>query len=170
MSLTQHTGMEWADFEKTAPGVLAALLALGKAVDDSGLEKPLTELIKVYASQLNSCAFCLQLHLNTARKLGIAPAKLDLVVVWREVSVFSARERAALAWTEALTLMAQQPVAASLHAELQTQFSGTEIVFLTAAVGAINSWNRIAGALRFPPPFPAITATTPIPELPGRSK
>jgi AhpD family alkylhydroperoxidase len=147
--LKPHARVDWTDFERAAPEVVAALRALGMAVDASGLEKTLTELIKVRASQLNGCAYCLQFHLTSARKLPIAPAKLDLVATWREAGAFSARERAALAWTEAVTLMAVQPVADVVYGDLQSQFSATEIMFLTAAIGTINAWNRIAGALQF---------------------
>lgn len=145
---------DWPSFEQAAPGVVAALRMLGKAVDDSGLDKQLTELLKLRASQLNGCAFCLQFHLNLARKLGLAQAKIDLVATWREAGVFSSRERAALAWTEVLTLMAQQHVTDAQYAEVQAAFTESEIAFLTAAVGAINAWNRIAGALQFSPPIP----------------
>jgi AhpD family alkylhydroperoxidase len=145
---------DWPAFEQAAPSVVAALRMLGTAVDDSGLDKQLTELLKLRASQLNGCAFCLQFHLNLVRKLGLAQAKIDLVATWREAGVFSARERAALAWTEALTLMAQQHVSDTLYAELQATFTETEIVFLTTSVAAINAWNRIAGALQFSPPIP----------------
>lgn len=155
MTQEHHAFIDMPDFEREAPDVLAALGALGKAVDNSGLEKSLTELIKVRASQLNGCAFCLQYHLNYARKLRVTPAKLDLVATWREVGLFSARERAALAWTEALTLMPSRHVADADYAEVQAQFSKTEIAFLTTAIGAINAWNRIAGALRFSPPIAA---------------
>src|ERR1700678_2152026 len=95
--------MEFAEFDQKAPAARAALSALSKAVDDSGLEKALTELIKIRASQVNGCAFCVQFHLNAARKAGVSQTKLDLVAVWRDTGVFSAHERAALAWTEALT-------------------------------------------------------------------
>ena len=83
MILKPHARVDWTDFERAAPEVVAALRALGMAVDASGLEKTLTELIKVRASQLNGCAYCLQFHLTSARKLPIAPAKLDLVATWR---------------------------------------------------------------------------------------
>lgn len=162
MTLFDHQPrVDRSSYDRTAPAVTAALHALGKAVDDSGLDKSLTELIKLRASQINGCAFCVQYHLNAARQLGMIPAKRDLVAVWRDASVFSARERAALAWTEALTLMAGNDVSDAVYAELQGQFSESEISFLTAAVGAINVWNRIAGALRF--------ALTPIaePSVPG---
>jgi AhpD family alkylhydroperoxidase len=143
---------DWPTFEGAAPAVVAALGLLGKAVDDSGLDKRLTELVKLRASQLNGCAFCLQFHLNVARKVGLAQNKIDLLAAWRDAGVFSAREQAALGWTEALTLMAQQQVPDASYAALQAEFSESEIAFLTATVGAINAWNRIAGALRFPPP------------------
>lgn len=154
MTAIFHRRSDWLPFEQTAPDVVAALKMLGKAVDDSGLDKQLTELLKLRASQLNGCAFCLQFHLNLARKLGLASAKIDLLATWRDAGVFSARERAALAWTEALTSMAQMHVADALYVELQAAFSESEIAFLTAAVGAINAWNRIAGALQFSPPIP----------------
>lgn len=155
MTLQHHAFIDMPEFEREAPDVLAALGALGKAVDNSGLEKSLTELLKVRASQLNGCAFCLQYHLNFARRLKVTPVRLDLVATWREVGLFSERERAALAWTEALTLMPLRPVSETDYAQLQGQFSKTEIAFLTSAIGAINAWNRIAGALRFSPPIPA---------------
>jgi AhpD family alkylhydroperoxidase len=146
--------INWTVFEQSAPDVIAALRLLTKAVDDSGLDKSLTELLKIRSSQLNDCAFCLQFHLNMARKFGLAPAKIDLLATWRDASVFTARERAALSWTESLTLMAHLPISDAVYAELQAQFNETEIIFLTAAVGAINAWNRIAGALQFTPPAP----------------
>jgi AhpD family alkylhydroperoxidase len=141
----------WTEYEQAAPQTVAALRALGKAVDDSGLEKPLTELLKVRASQLNGCAYCLHFHLIGARRVQVAAAKLDLVATWRDVGIFTARERAALAWTESLTLMAQNPVSDAIYAELREQFSTSEIAFLTTAIGLINAWNRVAGGLRFTP-------------------
>lgn len=143
--------VDWDEFATTAPAVLAALRALGAAVDESGLDKHLTELLKLRVSQLNGCAFCLQFHLNIARKAGIPQAKLDLVAAWADAPVFSARERAALAWSEALTRMAQHHVADAVYADVCAQFTRAEVVNLTAAVGAINAWNRIAGGLRFTP-------------------
>jgi AhpD family alkylhydroperoxidase len=157
-----HPHIDISQYDQTAPAVVAALLALGKAVDDSGLDKALTELVKLRASQINGCAFCVQYHLNESRKLGMPSAKLDLAAAWRDAGVFSAREQAALAWTEALTLMARGSVPDSVYAELQEQFSAPEIAFLTAAIGTINAWNRIAGALHFAPP---VVAQPPIREV-----
>lgn len=146
--------MDWNEFSMTAPAVLAALRALGAAVDESGLDKELTELLKLRASQLNGCAFCLQFHLNIARKINVPQAKIDLVAVWADAPIFSARERAALAWCEALTTMAQHHVADAVYDELCAHFTRTEVLHLTAAIGAINAWNRLAGGLRFTPQVP----------------
>jgi AhpD family alkylhydroperoxidase len=152
-----HIRMTYEDFAKTAAGSHAALLALGRSVDETGLEKELTELVKLRASQINGCAFCLQHHLNIARKLGIAGIKLDLVAAWREAGVFTPREMAALAWTEALTGMTEEVLSDAAYAALLRHFTPTEAVFLTIAIGTINQWNRIAVALRFPPSLPART-------------
>jgi AhpD family alkylhydroperoxidase len=124
-------------------------------VADSGLDKQLTELIKIRVSQINGCAFCLQYHLNLARKLGTPVAKVDLVATWAEASIFSARERAALAWAETLTTMATRPVGDAGFDELLLHFTMQEAAHLTASIGQINAWNRIAGGLRFAPPIPA---------------
>lgn len=148
---SRQSRIDKSRYDRTVPAVTAALRALGKAVDDSGLDKALTELIKLRASQINGCAYCVQYHLNVARQLEVSPAKLDLVAAWRDAGVFSAREQAALAWTEAVTLMAGNEVPDAVYAQLQGQFSESEIAFLSAAVAAINAWNRIAGALHFAP-------------------
>ncbi len=146
--------MSYEEFTTAAAPVQGALLALGKAVDDSGLDKAFTELMKLRASQINGCAFCLQLHLNIARKLGVPNEKLDLVGVWRETDVFSPRERAALAWTEALTELNGEEARAAAGAALPEHFTPDEILFLTVTIGTINQWNRIAIGLNFPPPIP----------------
>jgi AhpD family alkylhydroperoxidase len=145
--------MEMAGFAQAAPAVRAALTALGKAVDDSGLEKALTELIKIRASQVNGCAFCLQYHLNLARTAGVSQHKLDLVAVWRDAGVFTPREMTALAWTETLTQVTPQGVSDEAYEAVKQEFGESELVFLTAAVGSINAWNRIAMAFRFSPPI-----------------
>ena len=98
--------IEFADFKQLAPAAADALSALSNSVVDSGLanlDKQLIELLKIRASQLNGCAFCVQYHLNLARKVNLSQTKLDLVAVWREAGIFNAREKAALEWTEALT-------------------------------------------------------------------
>jgi AhpD family alkylhydroperoxidase len=159
MSMTKRTRMGLDEFSQLAPGARAALAALTKAVDDSGLEKTLTELIKIRASQINGCAFCLQFHLNLARKVKVAQTKLDLVAVWREAGVFTAREMAALAWTEALTHMTSthmtsQGISDDVYEAVAKEFSESELASLTVAIGTINAWNRIAIAFCFAPPIP----------------
>ena len=143
--------LEREDFYKIAPAARDALIDLGKAVDASGLDKELTELLKLRISQINGCAFCLQMHLAIGRKLGVAPRKLDLLSAWEDADCFSPRERAALAWAEALTEFAHGAVMDGAFAILQQEFSQKEIVFLTAAIANINAWNRISVGLRFRP-------------------
>ena len=152
--MTNAARISMHDYHKAAPQVFDALRALGQAVADSGLAKDLVELIKVRASQVNGCAYCLQFHLNEARKLALPAAKLDQLATWHESPVYSPRESAALAWTEALCRMPAGPVAEADYTGLQAQFSEKEIVFLTAAIANINAWNRICGPLHFAPPSP----------------
>ena len=144
--------VEFADFIKIAPDARAALSALSKAVDDSGLEKPLVELTKIRASQINGCAFCVQFHLIAARKAELPQTKLDLVTTWRDAGVFTAREMAALRWTEALTQVTPAGVSDEDYEAAGKEFSESELVFLTTAVASINAWNRIAMAFKFSPP------------------
>ncbi len=143
------------DYHKTAPAVFDAMRALGKAVADSGLEPLLIELIKIRSSQINGCAYCLQFHINEARKLALPQGQLDQLATWRDSPLFSAREAAVLGWTEALCRMPMEHVNDDAYAQLQAQFSEKEIAFITAAVANINAWNRICGALRFAPPAAA---------------
>lgn len=136
-------------FSAQAPEIRAALLAMGKAVD-AGLDKRLSELVKVRVSQINGCLFCLQLHLDLARRLGIAGVKLDHLAIWRESPSYDARERAALAWGEVLTGQASPKAVAEERTRLDGVFSASEVVLLTAAIATINAWNRIAKGLGFP--------------------
>lgn len=138
-------------FSKLAPEAYAALLSLSKVVTSSGLEHELLELIKIRASQVNGCAFCLQMHITDARKLPISEERLQLLVVWREAPLFSPRERAALAYTEAVTRIADHGVPDDVWADLTALFSEQEVAHLTAALALINSWNRISIAYRTPP-------------------
>jgi AhpD family alkylhydroperoxidase len=157
MAETQHAAQaqfSYETFQTAAPAANAALLALGKSVDDAGLDKGLTELVKLRVSQINGCAFCTQLHLNIARRVGVDAAKLDLVAAWADAGVFSAQERAALAWAEHLTGMSLDGVPDDAYAMLREHFSEAEAVHLSVVVANINAWNRIAGGLRFPPPIP----------------
>lgn len=144
--------MNWAAFEKSVPGAVAALRSLGQAVSDTGLDKRLVELVKIRVSQINGCAYCLKLHLDWARQAGVPQTQLDLVATWRDVACFDARERAALAWAESLTRMMSQHVGDEVYEHARRQYSESELAALTTAVAAINAWNRIAGSLRFAMP------------------
>jgi AhpD family alkylhydroperoxidase len=149
-----HARLDYAQFGKVAPAVVSALQALSKTASEAGLEKDLIELIKIRASQINGCAFCLQYHLNEARKLGVAPEKLDLAATWPDAGIFSERERAALAWTETLTEVSRHGASDEAYAAVGKQFNENEVAFLTVAIGTINLWNRLGVGFRFSPPIP----------------
>lgn len=133
---------------QAAPGALQAMLALENYVRSSGLEHSLYELVKIRASQINGCAFCLEMHTREARAAGETEARLHLLAAWRESPLYSARERAALAWTEALTLVAETHAPDDVFAEARAHFSEQELVHLTLAIGVINTWNRLAIGFR----------------------
>jgi AhpD family alkylhydroperoxidase len=149
-----HVRLDYAAFRKAAPAVADALTALSKTAREAGLEPDLIELLKIRASQINGCAFCLQYHLNEARKLGVAAEKLDLVATWREAGIYSKRDEAALAWTEALTDVSHKGAPDDLYADVVATFGDTQATFLTVAVATINAWNRIGVAFAFAPPIP----------------
>ena len=146
-----HARKEYRDFQTLAPDVYEIVLALGKAAANAGIDKQLLELIKLRASQINGCAFCVQYHILQGKSLGISADKLNLVVVWREAPQFSARERAALAWTEALTLLSGG-VSDDVYAQASAEFSDKELTYLTSAIASINVWNRFGAAYRWTPP------------------
>jgi AhpD family alkylhydroperoxidase len=146
-----HARKEYTDFEKLAPDVFAVVRDLGQFAAKAGLDKQLLELVKLRASQINGCAFCVQYHILQGESLGVPIDKLNLVVVWREVPQFSARERAALAWTEALTTL-PNGVCDEVYAEAAAEFSEKELTYLTSAIASINVWNRCGAAYRGTPP------------------
>lgn len=146
--------IDWREFQEIAPEFATAMAAITHALKKSSIEPDLRELIKIRASQLNSCAYCVQYHLNDARKINVPAAKLDLLAAWREAGIFTPRECAALDWTERLTLLAEQPVDDDTFEALKKHFNEQEIGMLTVAVSQINAWNRIAAPLRFTPPIP----------------
>jgi AhpD family alkylhydroperoxidase len=111
----------------------------------------LIELVKLRASQINGCAFCVQFHILQGESLGISADKLNLVVVWHEAPLFSIRERAALAWTEALTLVTGG-VSDEVYAQASAEFSKRELAYLSSAIASINVWNRLGVAYRWTPP------------------
>jgi AhpD family alkylhydroperoxidase len=139
------------DFHKASPEAYQAMLALSKYTNECGLDATLLELVKTRASQINGCAFCLQMHTRDARKLGETEERLHLLPAWRETALYTPRERAALAWTEALTLLTDGHPPDGVYAEVRAQFDEAEIAKLTLAIAVINSWNRIAVGLRFAP-------------------
>jgi AhpD family alkylhydroperoxidase len=146
-----HARKEYRDFQALAPDVYEIVLALGKAAANAGIDKQLLELVKLRASQINGCAFCVQYHILQGESLGISADKLNLVVVWREAPPFSARERAALAWTEALTLLSGG-VSDDVYAQASAEFSDKELTYLTSAIASINVWNRFGAAYRWTAP------------------
>jgi AhpD family alkylhydroperoxidase len=146
-----HARSEWQDFKALAPDAYDIVASLGQAAAKAGIDRQLLELIKLRASQINGCAFCVQYHILQGEGLGIAADKLNLVVVWREAPLFSSRERAALAWTEALTLLTQG-VSDEVYAQARAEFSERELAYLSSAIASINVWNRLGVAYRWTPP------------------
>lgn len=140
------------DYRKhaTAPG-LQALTALEQHVRKSGLDTKLLELVRMRASQLNGCAYCLDMHSKDARAEGETEQRLYGLSAWREAPYYTDRERAALEWTEAVTLISRDQVPDEVYERVRRQFSEEELVNLTFAVIAINSWNRLAITFRAVP-------------------
>jgi AhpD family alkylhydroperoxidase len=141
--------MEPRDFYEAAPATVKALRSIGEAVKASGLDPLLIELVKTRASQINGCAYCVEMHTREAREAGESEARLHLVAVWRESPFFTTRERAALAWTEALTLLADDRAPDAVYDEARREFSAAELAQLTSLIATINAWNRIGVGLRF---------------------
>jgi AhpD family alkylhydroperoxidase len=138
------------DYRSVLPEALQAMTGLEKTVSRSGLEPELLELVKMRASQLNGCAHCLDMHSKDARARGESEQRLHVLAAWREAPFYSERERAALAWCEALTLLPQTGAPDDVYAEVQGAFGEEEMVALTLAIVAINGWNRFAVGFRAP--------------------
>ncbi|MGK7652233.1 carboxymuconolactone decarboxylase family protein [Roseovarius sp. B08] len=128
---------------KAAAAAAKAMMTVEKAIDESGLEHSLLELVKLRASQINGCSFCVHMHAADARKSGETEMRLYLLNAWRDSPLYSDRERVALAWTEALTLIAEKGAPDEIYKQLEEQFTDTEQANLTMAIGAINLWNRV---------------------------
>lgn len=131
------------DYSKVAPGALRAMFGLETFVRGSGLEESLLNLIRMRASQINGCAFCLDMHSKDARAAGETEQRLYLLNAWREAPFYTDRERAALAWTEALTLVAEDHVPDEVFNEVRPHFSDEELASLSLAIVSINGWNRL---------------------------
>ena len=139
------------DVSKVDPKAYHAMSALEAYVRNSGLEPGLIELVKMRASQVNGCAYCIDMHSKDARARGESEQRLYALSAWRETPFFTERERAALAWTESVTLIAQDHAPEALFEEVRRHFEEHEMVKLTMAIVAINSWNRLAIAFRAVP-------------------
>ena len=142
---------ERLDANSVAPAGREAMRGLQAYVNRSGIEPALLELVKIRASQINGCAFCLAMHMRDARRQGEREARLDLLTAWREAPLYTPRERAALAWTGAVTLIAGGHVPDSVYEAARQEFSEKQLVDLTYAVVVINGWNRLAIAFRKAP-------------------
>jgi AhpD family alkylhydroperoxidase len=140
------------NFYKSAPGGTKLMLDMEKYLHECGIEESLIHLVKMRASQINGCAFCLDMHSRDARKKGETEQRLYVLDAWRETELFTPRERAALAWTEALTLISQTHAPDAVYSEVSAQFSGPELANLTLLIATINTWNRIAISTRMPIP------------------
>ncbi|TIX42881.1 MAG: carboxymuconolactone decarboxylase family protein, partial [Mesorhizobium sp.] len=145
-------------FFGAAPEIMKAVSALNKAVDECGLEKSLLHLIKLRASQVNGCSYCVEMHSREARRDGESEQRLYLVSAWKESPLFSERERAAFAWTDALTRIADNGVSDELYARTLEYFSEEELVKLSVALGMINIWNRLCVPFHAIHPMPAVMA------------
>src|SRR5450759_75164 len=139
------------DYKTIAPEAYAAMLEVETYVRNSGLEKPLLELVKTRASQMNGCAYCLDMHTKDARAAGETEHRLYTLSAWRETPFFTDRERAALEWTEAVTQISGNHVSDALYERVRQYFGDKELVNLTTAVIAINGWNRLAIAFQSVP-------------------
>lgn len=132
------------NYSKLEPAALRAMLELETYVAESGLGLPLRELVKIRASQINGCAYCIDMHTKDARAEGETEQRIYALNAWRETPFFTERERAALEWTEALTLISEVEVSDDLYETTRAYFSESELIALTMAVVAINGWNRLA--------------------------
>jgi AhpD family alkylhydroperoxidase len=145
MELTMNARI---DFYTASPEALKAMMGLEGAVSKLGIDPILIELVKLRASQINGCAFCVDMHTTDLRKAGESERRIATVVAWEEAPFFTPRERAVLAWTEAVTRIADTRAPDAAYAELAEHFSPKEMVDLTLAINTINSWNRLAIAFR----------------------
>ena len=139
------------DYASVFPVGVRAMVGLQRAIDGAGLEPLLLELVKMRASQINGCAYCLDMHWKDLRALGETEQRLYSLDAWRECPYYTDRERAALAWTEAVTLITDGHVPDAVYDEARTQFGEKELADLTFAVATINAWNRLAIAARVEP-------------------
>jgi AhpD family alkylhydroperoxidase len=146
------------NFYQAAPDTIKALIALENQIQSSSLEQSLIELVKTRASQINGCAYCINMHTQDARKHGETEQRLYLLNAWREAPAYTDRERAALAWTEAVTLISETYAPDDVYNDVRAHFSDAEAVNLTMLIATINAWNRLSIAFRAVPPIKAKAA------------
>jgi AhpD family alkylhydroperoxidase len=142
---------ERLNYSKVAPEAIKGLLKIEEYLANSGLDRTLYELVKTRTSQINGCAYCLDMHTKDARKAGETEQRLYGLNAWRETPFYTQRERAALAWTEALTLILENDIPDSLYEATRIHFNEDELINLTMAIVAINGWNRLAIGFRTVP-------------------
>jgi AhpD family alkylhydroperoxidase len=149
------------NYAKAAPGVYDAMDVLDRDLQECGLERPLLLLIQLRASQINGCAYCLDMHWKDLRAIGETEQRLYSLDAWRECPYYTSRERAALAWVEAVTSITDGHVADAVHEQVRPHFSEKELADLTLAVATINAWNRLSISARLVPGGyqPVVTAS-----------
>jgi AhpD family alkylhydroperoxidase len=138
------------NYGAVAPGLVQAMMGLETYLHECGLEPALLELVKLRASQINGCAYCIDMHTKDARARGESEQRLYLLDAWRESPCYTERERAAMEWTEAVTLVAQGHVPDEVYERVRKHFDESELANLTLAVVAINGWNRLCISFRVP--------------------
>lgn len=148
MKSNDETEFERLNFKRLVPAAYRAMLALESYVHETGLDSSLLELVKMRASQINGCAYCLDMHSKDARAAGETEQRLYVLNAWREAPFYTERERAALAWTEAVTLVNESHVPENVYQQARAHFSEEELVNLTIAIVAINGWNRLEVSFR----------------------
>ncbi len=146
------------DLTKVSPDGYKAMLGVHSYVQNSGLPLGLLELVKMRVSQINGCAFCIAMHVPLARKHGVSEDQLHLLAAWREAPIYSPEERAALAWSEALTRLTGGDVSDALYTEIRQHFSEKEVADLSFAIAEINAWNRLMICTRPPPQLGSASA------------
>jgi AhpD family alkylhydroperoxidase len=144
------------DLRAASPAGLAAMMALNRHVQDSGLDHALLELVRIRVSQFNGCAYCIRMHLTAARLLGVEQQRLDLLVAWKDAPCFGPQERAALDWAEALTQLPGGAVPDAAYEHVSAHFTPSQVAELAIAVAEINAWNRLMMGARVPPASAAL--------------
>lgn len=139
------------DITELIPEGYQAMYGVHTSVQGAGLDLGLLELVRLRVSQTNGCAFCVAMHIPLAKKYGLTEHQINLVATWKESPAFSPRERAALAWADAVTALSGQEVPDAVYAQVKAEFSPREIAILTLCIGEINTWNRLMIASRTPP-------------------